>query len=57
MPFSKPIEKQQEVDGRVYNVVIFQTAISAAKAGTLEIAPATIDSQVQVPEQVPFGIR
>jgi hypothetical protein len=55
MPFSKPIEKQQEVDGRVYNVVIFQTAISAAKAGTLEIAPATIDSQVQVPSRSPSG--
>ena len=55
MPFSKPIEKQQEVDGRVYNVVIFQTAISAAKAGTLEIAPATIESQVQVPSRSPSG--
>jgi hypothetical protein len=55
MPFSKPIEKQQEVDGRVYNVVIFQTAISAAKAGTLEISPATIESQVQVPNRPPAG--
>ncbi|HET9523248.1 MAG TPA: BatD family protein, partial [Terrimicrobiaceae bacterium] len=55
MPFSKPNEKQQEVDGRVYNVVIFQTAISAAKAGTLEVAPATIESQVQVPSRSPSG--
>ena len=55
MPFTKPIEKQQEVDGRVYNVVIFQTAISAAKAGTLEVAPATIESQVQVPSRSPSG--
>jgi hypothetical protein len=49
MRFSKPIEKQQEVDGRTYNVVIFQTAISAAKAGTLEISPASLDSQIQLP--------
>jgi hypothetical protein len=55
MPFSKPIEKQQEVDGRTYNVVIFQTAISAAKAGTLEISPATIESQIQVPGRAPSG--
>ena len=56
MPFSKPIEKQQEVDGRIYNVVIFQTAISAAKAGTLEISPASIDSQIQLPGRGPSGL-
>jgi BatD DUF11 like domain len=55
MPFSKPIEKQQELDGRLYNVVIFQTAISAAKTGTLEISPATIESQIQVPSRAPSG--
>jgi hypothetical protein len=55
MPFSKPIEKQQELDGRVYNVVIFQTAISAAKAGTLEISPASLESQIQVPSRAPSG--
>jgi len=49
MRFSKPIEKQQEVAGRIYNVVIFQTALSAAKAGTLEISPANMDSQIQLP--------
>ncbi|HEY5742248.1 MAG TPA: BatD family protein [Terrimicrobiaceae bacterium] len=49
MPFAKPIEKQQEVSGRIYNVVIFQTALSAAKAGTLDISPATMESQIQFP--------
>ena len=49
MRFSKPLEKQQEVAGRIYNVVIFQTALSAAKAGTLEISPATMESQIQLP--------
>ncbi len=49
MRFSKPIEKQQEVGGRSYNLVIFQTALTAAKAGTLEISPATMESQIQLP--------
>ncbi len=49
MRFSKPIEKQQEVAGRVYNVVIFQTALTAAKAGPLEISPATMEAQIQLP--------
>jgi hypothetical protein len=56
MRFSKPIEKQQDVDGRNYNVIIFQTAISAAKAGTLEISPASLDSQIQLPGRVPPGM-
>lgn len=47
--FSKPIEKQQEVGGRAYNLVIFQTALTAAKAGSLEISPATMESQIQLP--------
>ncbi len=56
MRFSKPIEKQQEVDGRNYNVVIFQTAFSAAKAGTLEIPPASMESQIQLPGRAPSGM-
>ena len=56
MRFSKPIEKQQEVDGRVYNVVIFQTAFSAAKSGTLEIPPASMESQIQLPGRGPSGM-
>jgi hypothetical protein len=55
MRFSKPIEKQQEVNGRLYNVIIFQTAISAAKTGTLEVSPASLESQVQVPTRAPSG--
>jgi hypothetical protein len=51
MRFSKAIEKQQEVGGRIYNVVIFQTALTAAKPGTLEISPATMESQIQLPSR------
>ena len=56
MRFSKPIEKQQEIDGRIYNVVIFQTAFSAAKSGTLEIPPASMESQIQLPGRGPSGM-
>ena len=56
MRFSKPIEKQQEVDGRIYNVVIFQTAFSAAKSGTLEVPPASMESQIQLPGRGPSGM-
>jgi len=51
MNFSKPGERQQEIDGRLYNVVIFQTALTAAKAGTLEVPAATMESQIQVPSR------
>lgn len=51
MSFSKPTERQQEINGRVYNVVSFQTALTPAKAGMLEIPAATIETQIQVPGQ------
>jgi len=49
--FSKAEEKQQEIDGRIYNVVSFQTAITPAKSGELEIPAATIDTQIQMPSR------
>lgn len=49
--FSKPEERQQEIDGRMYNVVSFQTAITPAKSGSLEIPAATIETQIQMPSR------
>ena len=49
--FSKAEEKQQEIDGRIYNVVSFQTAITPAKSGALEIPAATIATQIQMPSR------
>ncbi len=49
MNFTKPIQREQEIDGQRYNVVTFQTAITPAKAGMLEISPAEIQSQIQLP--------
>lgn len=47
--FSKPLERQQEIDGRIYNVVSFQTALTPAKSGVLEIPAATLEAQIQMP--------
>lgn len=55
--FSKPIERQQEIDGRIYNVIAFQTALIAAKTGKLEIPPAKIETQIQVPGSMPPGFE
>lgn len=51
-----PVVRQQEVNGRLYNVVAYQTAIIPAKTGTLDIGEAVLDVQVQVPVQMPGGM-
>jgi hypothetical protein len=45
----RPIEKQETSNGRAFNTFIFKTAIAAAKAGTLEIGPAQLESLMQWP--------
>lgn len=49
LDFSKPTQREQEINGVPYNVVIFQTAITAVKSGQLEIPPAKIEGRIQVP--------
>lgn len=49
MNFTKPVQREQEINGQRFNVVTFQTAITPAKAGTLEISPAEIESQIHFP--------
>lgn len=49
MNLTKPIQREQDIDGQRYNVVTFQTAITPAKAGILEISPAEIQSQIRFP--------
>ncbi len=57
MNFPKPgPTRQQEIDGRIYEVVTFQSAITPVKAGTLEIPAATLQAQVQVPGRMPQGM-
>lgn len=49
MNLSQPTQGEQEINGQTYNVVTFQTAITPAKSGTLEITPAKIESRIQMP--------
>jgi BatD DUF11 like domain len=41
-------ENEEEIDGRLYHVVIFKTAIAAARAGKFEIGPVKAKAQVVV---------
>jgi BatD DUF11 like domain len=42
-------ENEETVEGRLYHVVTFKTAIAAARAGKFEIGPVTAKAQVVVP--------
>jgi hypothetical protein len=44
-------ENEETVDGRVYHVVTFKTAIAAARAGKFEIGPVKAKAQVMVPRR------
>ncbi|MEX1118596.1 MAG: hypothetical protein WEB60_07360 [Terrimicrobiaceae bacterium] len=50
---SRPSEVTRDVDGFEFSCLVFRTAITAAKAGTLEIPPASLAARVQVPVQAP----
>jgi hypothetical protein len=54
-PNAKPSQVEREVGGVDYSCAIYRTAITPAKAGTLEIPPASLAARVQVPVQVPGG--
>lgn len=56
MKMSDPVLRKQEVNGRLYNVVVCQTALIPAKAGELTIPEATLDVEVQVPIRGPRGM-
>jgi hypothetical protein len=49
MNFGQPTHRQQEMDGRLYTVLVFQTAITPAKSGTLEISPAKLEVALEMP--------
>jgi len=50
---TRPQEVSRDVNGFEYSCIVFRTAITAAKAGTLEIPPASVAARVQVPVQAP----
>ncbi|MDQ6655262.1 MAG: BatD family protein [Verrucomicrobiota bacterium] len=45
----EPRQTVESINGRTYQVFIFKTAISAARAGKIEIGPAEINPVVRVP--------
>jgi hypothetical protein len=53
--FPDPKESREERDGTVYNVLTFKTLLSAVKPGTIDVPPAKLDCQVQVPGGAPPG--
>jgi len=53
--FPEPKETREERDGTVYNVLTFKTLLSAVKPGTIDVPPAKLDCQVQVPGGAPPG--
>lgn len=51
--FPDPKESREERDGTVYNVLTFRTLLSAVKPGVIDVPPAKLDCQVQVPGVLP----
>ena len=53
--FQDPKESREELDGVTYNVLTFKTLLSAIKPDVIDIPPAKLDSQIQMPRAVPPG--
>ena len=48
-------EGREERDGVTYNVLTFHSLLSAVKPGPVDVAPAKLDSQIQLPGGLPPG--
>ena len=53
--FPDPKESRVDRDGVTYNVLTFHTLLSAIQPGPVDIAPAKLDSQIQMPGALPPG--
>ncbi len=51
--FANVPKREQIVNGENYSVFAFQTAITAAKSGALEIPPAKLEARLQLPGSAP----
>lgn len=49
-------KREQIVNGENYVVFAFQTAITPAKSGSLEIPPAALEARLQIPGSAPPGM-
>jgi hypothetical protein len=55
--FSDPKEGQEVRDGIPYNVLTFRSLLSAVKPGSVDVSPAKLDSQIQLPGGLPPGMN
>ncbi len=53
--FPDPKEGREVRDGVTYNVLTFHSLLSAVKPGSVDVAPAKLDSQIQLPGGLPPG--
>ena len=53
--FPDPKESREERDGIAYNVLTFRSLLSAVKPGPVNIPPAKLPSQIQLPGALPPG--
>jgi hypothetical protein len=51
MNFGQPVQQEQEVNGRTYQMLTFKTAITPAKSGTLEITSAELAAAIALPSE------
>lgn len=54
--FSNAVKREQVVNGTSYVVFSFQSAITAVKAGTLQIPEASLEARLQLPGKAPQGL-
>lgn len=52
---SRPVQIERERNGVEYTALVYHAALTAAKAGPLEIPPASVQARIQVPVQTPHG--
>ena len=53
--FPDPKQTREDRDGITYNVLTFHSLLSAVKPGSLDVAPAKLDCEMQLPGGLPPG--
>jgi len=53
--FPDPKQTREDRDGVTYNVLTFHSLLSAVKPGSLDVAPAKLDCEMQLPGGLPPG--
>jgi len=53
--FPDPKQSREDRDGITYNVLTFHSLLSAVKPGSLDVAPAKLDCEIEMPGALPPG--